>query len=94
MRTAKRSSSLNAASSVTGKPERSRRAANTMRTQIAIALSPRTSSASRTSAISSSRSSVPEKRPVKELHQHAVGSYNNPRDVELAVVGLARFELL
>ena len=65
MRTAKRSSSLNAASSVTGKPERSRRAANTMCTQIAIALSPRTSSASRTTVISSSRSSVPANDPSK-----------------------------
>ena len=38
---------------------------NTLRTQIAIALSPRTSSASRTTVISSSRSSVPANDPSK-----------------------------
>ena len=33
------------------------------------------------------------KRAVEQLHQHMVGLYENPRDVELAIIDFARLEL-
>ena len=33
------------------------------------------------------------KRAVEQLHQHMVGLYENPRDVELAIISFARLEL-